>query len=155
MSHCLSFSSSGTVVPNIRVVTSPSLSAGPTMRAAASSLLPISIPAHRSITAGIPITCSAPLLRNEQPAYRRTLCLSGPYRHQSGVHIRQPDPVDKRVSYTPERSSVFARPLSDSIPESPLFSSAGVARHSGPMELTIEYAYDSPYAGFVSAPVRH
>src|SRR5580658_1686559 len=138
ISHCLSFSSSGTVVPNIRVVTSPSFSAGPTTRATASSLLPISIPAHRSITAGISITYSAPLLRNEQPAYRRTLCLSGPYRHQSGVHIRQPDRVDKRVSYTPEGSSVFARPLPDSIPESPPFSLAGVARCSGPIESTIE-----------------
>src|ERR1700674_2057356 len=56
MSHCLSFSSSGTVVPNNRAVTSPSLSAGPTTRATASSLLPTSIPAHRSITAGISIT---------------------------------------------------------------------------------------------------
>src|SRR5271170_7621419 len=55
MSHCFSFFSSGTVVPNARVVTSPSLSAGPTTRATASSLLPTSIPAHRSLTAGISI----------------------------------------------------------------------------------------------------
>jgi hypothetical protein len=60
-----------------------------------------------------------------------TLCLSGPYGRQSGVHIRQPDQVEKRVSYSPERSSVFARPLPDSIPESPSFSLAGVARHPG------------------------
>jgi hypothetical protein len=34
-------------------------------------------------------------MRIEQPAYRFTLCLSGRKRRQSGLHIRQPDQVDK------------------------------------------------------------
>ena len=57
-SHSRSCSKAGTVVPNARVFTSPSWSAGPVMIATASSLLPTSIPAHRSITAGISIISS-------------------------------------------------------------------------------------------------
>jgi uncharacterized protein (TIGR03435 family) len=45
--------------------------------------------------------------------------------------IRQPDQVEIRVSYSPERTSVFARPQTDSTSGSPPFSSAGLARHPG------------------------
>src|SRR6478752_7579904 len=46
------------------------------MTATASSLLPTSIPAHRSITAGIWIIRLL-FLRIEQPAYQLTICLTG------------------------------------------------------------------------------